>query len=168
MAPTLTLLPCVLILCQLSGIQLDVVSFALPLGLMMHFSAGSQVESPPSSQEVSLNRNASFTCITMGLAKWVINGSHTETKTTIYPADRHTQLKNRGFLFLNQQLSNNSFNYTVIVLGSFQNNNTEVDCQIFSSTSLVPTTTPALLTVIGMLAIIICNELNTQKNHKRV
>ena len=113
--------------------------------------------SPTTSQQVDLNRNASFTCITRGLAQWVINGSRNETSATIYPSDGQTvtPLHGRGFFFLYQQHSNGTINNTLIVLGSFENNNTEIDCQAFDNTAPAPTTTtPALLTVVGMCIIL--------------
>ena len=112
----------------------------------------SQIISPPNAQDVILNRNATFTCITeiSTHIKWVINGSQSEA---IYPSDIDGSsavpplLRDRGFrsnILISPQERN--ITYRLIVNGTLANNGTEIDCQL--KNGHVPTL-PVHLTVHG-------------------
>ena len=106
----------------------------------------------PRAQSVVLNSNASFTCTTSYDAKWVINGSHSETMVTILPIEGVSEeLGERGFIIfsLPRESDDDIFNNTLIILGSLENNNTEIDCQPKLGQSEVDVP-PATLTVIGI------------------
>ena len=108
----------------------------------------------PRAQSVVLNSNASFTCTTSYDAKWVINGSHSETMVTILPIEGvPAQLSERGFSIFSspRESDDDVYNNTLIVLGSLENNNTEIDCQpkLEQTEVDVPPAT-VTLTVIGM------------------
>ena len=115
----------------------------------------------PRAQSVVLNRNASFTCTTSYDAKWVINGSHSDTMVIILPIDGVPEkLSERGFITFSSPRESNDdvYNTTLIVLGSLENNNTEIDCQPKLGQTEVDVP-PATLTVIGMymnITAIIC------------
>ena len=104
--------------------------------------------SSTTSQEVILNTNATFICNSTVHVKWVINGSFPEA---IYPSDSDSvplRLRDRGFVPVpHQQSSTSNIIVNILrVLGSDENNNTEIDCQPKSGSE---TNQPALLTVIG-------------------
>ena len=109
----------------------------------------SQIISPPSAQDVILNRNASFTCITALSThiKWVINGSQSEAMY-IYPSDASAVpplLHDRGFIsnILQQETT---ITHVLIVNGTLANNGTEIDCQLKNGNE---PTLPVHLTVHG-------------------
>ena len=150
------ILLCVFCSCQLSGTRYKLDTGSIRVYIVAwpsNFTAGSNspILSPPTSQEVILNRNTSFTCTsTTNKIKWVINGSHNGTKVTIYPSDWQDPIPNRSISHTQDQLSDDTFINILVVLGSFENNNTEIDCQIYGTTQPATETTPALLTVIGI------------------
>ena len=139
----------VLLFCQLAGRSTLVhLLQLLTVAILNNFSAvsaSSQVLSPPTAQEVILNRNASFNCTTAGSAKWVIRGSHDDTIKG--GQDVPPELHKRGFIPHWTPLSNNKYFNELTVLGSIENNNTEIDCQL--KRGQTEPTVPVMLTVIG-------------------
>ena len=122
---------------------------------------GCEVLQSPREQSVVLNSNASFTCTTSYATKWVINGSHNETMVTLLPVNGvPKELSERGFITFSspRESDDDVYNNTLIVLGSLENNNTEIDCQLKLGQTEVDVP-PATLTVIGMfmnITAIIC------------
>ena len=99
-------------------------------------------------RDTILNQNASFTCNTTVPAKWLINKNETIYTTNHPPVP--DELSNRGFVLSVVARSMETLNFVtkLIVFGSFQNNQTEIDCW-----KLLDNTEPVKSFIINVIGI---------------
>ena len=114
----------------------------------------------PASQDVPLNEYATFHCFTDAEdVDWWINGSY-----PIFPSeDIPTWLASRGFSRFYASYNNTVYNSTLRVLGSFENNNTEITCQLIESRE----NSTAKLRIIGMLIVPLLHD-SGHNNYVRI
>ena len=109
------------------------------------------------SQDVPLNEYATFHCFTDADAAvdWWINASDQITFEHI-----PTSLVSRGFSRFYASYNNTVYNSTLRVLGSFENNNTEITCQLIESRE----SSTAKLRIIGMLIVPLLHDSGHNKD----